>query len=106
MFDAIAGRYDLLNRLLSLGQDVSWRARLKELLPAGFKFKCAGLGDRYGGCFDHRWPKIIHARPRIGVDPAANMLAIGRAKIEAACLSNKLMLQLGDAQHLPFLDGN
>jgi len=33
------------------------------------------------------------------------MLAIGRAKIEAACLSNKLMLQLGDAQHLPFLDG-
>ena len=37
MFDGIAQRYDLLNRLMTLGQDVRWRELLVHAatLPAG-----------------------------------------------------------------------
>jgi demethylmenaquinone methyltransferase/2-methoxy-6-polyprenyl-1,4-benzoquinol methylase len=50
MFDAIAGRYDLLNRLLSAGRDVAWRRRSSKLLPvlsadARVLDLCGGTGD-------------------------------------------------------------
>lgn len=49
MFSAIAGRYDLLNRVLSLGTDRSWRRRTCELLgvtPGMLAADlCSGTGD-------------------------------------------------------------
>src|SRR5262245_20511035 len=51
MFSAIAPRYDLLNHLLSLNRDKSWRRRAVDLLLAGGRERgryldaCAGTLD-------------------------------------------------------------
>ena len=50
MFDAVAPRYDLLNRLLSARQDVHWRRKASQELelPAGASVLdiCCGTGDQ------------------------------------------------------------
>ncbi len=49
MFGRIAHRYDLLNRVLSVGQDVRWRRivarRVAALRPERVLDVCAGTGD-------------------------------------------------------------
>ena len=104
MFNDIAGRYDFLNRLLSLGQDVRWRRALIKFLP---DYDGQTILDLATGTADvlitltRENPKINHG---IGVDPAVKMLEIGRKKITAVHLDDRLILQQGDAQALPFLD--
>jgi demethylmenaquinone methyltransferase/2-methoxy-6-polyprenyl-1,4-benzoquinol methylase len=49
MFGRIAHRYDLLNRLLSLGRDVGWRRlvaqRVSDIRPGRVLDMCTGTGD-------------------------------------------------------------
>jgi demethylmenaquinone methyltransferase/2-methoxy-6-polyprenyl-1,4-benzoquinol methylase len=104
MFDAIAPRYDLLNRVLSAGIDRRWRARaIRALQLTGRETLldvCAGTADmgleaRASGA----------ARRVLGVDFAGAMLAIGRAKVRAAGESQRVALVRGDAMQLPVGDG-
>jgi len=104
MFNTIAGRYDFLNRLLSLGQDIRWRSSLKQFLPKTENQTILDLATGTGDVLiiltkDN--PKISRG---FGIDPAVKMLDIGREKIKHAHLDNILMLQQGDAQALTFLD--
>jgi len=105
MFNAIAGRYDFLNRLLSLGQDVRWRHTLRQLLPQGDKLSVLDLATGTADVLIALAQDNPKVQKGIGVDPAVNMLEIGRRKIKQAHLEERLMLQQGDAQALPFLDG-
>ena len=77
MFDAIAPRYDLLNRLLTFGMDVGWRRRaVRSLgLPAGSKVLdvACGTGDL---C---RELAASGYRP-VGLDRSAGMLATARVR--------------------------
>ncbi len=108
MFDRIADRYDLLNRLLSLGIDRGWRRRAVSALelPAG-----ARALDLATGTADLAI-EICRAHPdaRVtGLDPARRMLALGRAKLRRLGLEGRLSLVHGRAESLPFrsrsLDG-
>ncbi|HSI04990.1 MAG: bifunctional demethylmenaquinone methyltransferase/2-methoxy-6-polyprenyl-1,4-benzoquinol methylase UbiE [Myxococcota bacterium] len=101
MFDRIAGRYDRLNRIISLGMDRGWRERLvlAMKLPAGARVLdlATGTADVAIAVADmHRDARVV------GLDPSANMLDVGRVK--TAAYGERIELVLGDAQALPFPD--
>lgn len=103
MFNAIAHRYDLLNRLMSLGLDTRWRVlslRALQLKPG------AEVLDLATGTADMALLlKKLEPSVRItGLDPSVGMLEVGRKKVEAAGLSASIALLEGDAQDMPFPD--
>ena len=75
MFDRIAPRYDLLNRLLTFRMDVGWRRRTVEglgLAPSSLVLDLAcGTGDLCRGL-------AAHGHRPIGLDLSAGMLAAAR----------------------------
>ncbi len=103
MFDRISKRYDLLNRLLSLRQDVTWRKKLILHLP---EKQNLNLLDFATGTADvlltlSRNGKFEKA---VGLDMAEKMLELGRLKIKAKNLNQKINLIPGNALHLPVRD--
>lgn len=103
MFDAIAPRYDLLNRVLSFGIDRYWRWRATRLLsdqqPTRVLDVATGTAD-----LAIRAERMLHPREVVGIDLSAEMLAYGRKKIERKGLSSRISLVQGDAADLPFSD--
>jgi demethylmenaquinone methyltransferase/2-methoxy-6-polyprenyl-1,4-benzoquinol methylase len=101
MFDRIAGRYDLLNHLLSVGLDGRWRARVRQLLPHEDNLHvldlACGTGDQLIALTASR--RVARG---VGLDLAEQMLDIGREKIDRSGLGQILSLQTGDAENLPF----
>jgi demethylmenaquinone methyltransferase/2-methoxy-6-polyprenyl-1,4-benzoquinol methylase len=99
MFDAIAPRYDLLNRVLSVGIDRHWRRRaIKALQLTGREV----LLDVCTGTADVALEGIASGAARvIGVDFAAAMLAIGKHKVRAERAADRIALLRGDAVRLP-----
>jgi demethylmenaquinone methyltransferase / 2-methoxy-6-polyprenyl-1,4-benzoquinol methylase len=101
MFDRIASRYDLLNRVISLGLDRGWRrrtARALELAPSGCVLDLAtGTAD-----LALELAATYPAARVVGLDPASRMLAIGAHKVERRGLGARIELIQGDAASLPF----
>lgn len=105
MFDRIAERYDLMNRLISLGTDRIWRRRAVGALnvePGGRYLDLAtGTADVA--------LQILAGEPEtrvIGIDPSTEMLAVGRRKASEAGLDDRIELQEGVAEELPLGDGS
>lgn len=105
MFDAIAPRYDFLNRLLSLGIDQRWRRRLVQLLELK---PGARVLDHATGTADLALliARSVSEVQVVGVDPSREMLRVGRAKVAAAGLDARVSLQEGDAEDLSGLESS
>ena len=100
MFDRIAPRYDLLNRLLSAGTDVRWRRRAVDFLeltpPLRVLDLCTGTADLL--------LEAVSRDPRntgLGVDLAQGMLARGVRKLERRGYAARARLVGGDGERLP-----
>lgn len=100
MFDTISGRYDFMNRFLSLGIDKLWRLRLLKQLR---KQKPDTVLDIATGTADLAILISKHAQKVIGADISEGMLAVGREKVAKRRITN-VTLQYGDSENLPFAD--
>jgi len=103
MFDAIAGRYDLLNRLMSMGLDQGWRRKAVAALNVPDDGRVLDLAT---GTADLAI-RIARTHPTatvVGVDPSEGMLAVGREKVNELGLAGRVDLRVGDAQRLDLPD--
>jgi demethylmenaquinone methyltransferase / 2-methoxy-6-polyprenyl-1,4-benzoquinol methylase len=131
MFDQIATRYDIINRILALGMDISWRQRMVEMIvDRVVSVDLSPLHSNHGssvrildvatGTADvaillakelqkRRIGVSIEGSDQIahitGVDPSQEMITVGRQKIGASSsLQNCIDLQVHDAQDLSRLE--
>ena len=101
LFDDIAPRYDLLNHLLSLNIDKSWRRRAVRELEAGQE----ELLDVACGTGDFAIAAVRTGVKRVtGIDISAGMVDIGKRKVEALGLSGRIALEIGDSEQMRFPD--
>ena len=105
MFDSIAARYDLMNRLFSAGIDMKWRKKtiglLKKLEPKTVLDMATGTADMaILAC------RLLDSDKITGLDLSAEMLELGRKKVEKEGLANKIELVKGDGEAISFPDNS
>lgn len=120
MFGEIAGRYDLLNHVLSLGVDVYWRWRtVRTIVPESsgpILDVCTGTGDLalafreraprsvavVGSDFTHEM--LVLAREKSGTAGAEDARSVARPGSIASAGRGVVTFIEADAQALPFAD--
>ena len=103
MFTRIAGRYDLMNNLMTGGLHLKWKQQTARLTAAGLTGRAldvaTGTGDLALALA--RCPGIGHA---VGVDVLPRMITLAQAKARAKNLDGNTTLMVADAHALPFPD--
>lgn len=104
MFDDIAHRYDALNRILSLGIDGRWRRATARslMLPERARVLDIATGTGDLAIAIARMYPTAHV---VGLDPSQNMLERAKSKVEKRALSARISFRIGEAENLPFSDG-
>jgi demethylmenaquinone methyltransferase/2-methoxy-6-polyprenyl-1,4-benzoquinol methylase len=107
MFDRIAVRYDMLNRLISLGMDKGWRRRAVRALSLTGKERvldmCTGTADF---AMEAVAPGSGRAASVVAIDFAGEMLRVADGKVQAAGLADRIQLVRGDATNIPLPDSS
>jgi len=105
MFSAIAGSYDLLNRVLSFSIDGRWRKQLVK--SARVTPECRVL-DVATGTADVAiaFASLSKTRRIVGLDRSPGMLEVAREKLKKQRLDNRIEIVEGDAMDLPFESGS
>jgi demethylmenaquinone methyltransferase/2-methoxy-6-polyprenyl-1,4-benzoquinol methylase len=103
MFASIARRYDLLNAVLSLGQDRRWRnfamAQIENVPNALILDLATGTGK-----IALLASRIYPGSTVVGVDFCTEMLAVAKKGMALRPVGDRVLLVQGDALRLPFSD--
>ncbi len=100
MFARIAGRYDLMNHLMSASLDIMWRKKAARACGPGHKVLdlCMGSGDMaLTWVKEHREGKVV------GLDFCREMLERVNKK---SGVNSRIIMVEGDALDMPFADGS
>lgn len=101
MFNNIAPKYDLLNRMLSMGIDISWRNKLKNMLH---KHPVNNILDIATGTGDLAITLHKEGIKITGLDISEGMLEVGRQKLKEKKMDKDIDFILGDVQKMEFED--
>lgn len=103
MFNQIAGKYDTMNRFLSVNLDKGWRykaiAQLEEIQPQNILDVATGTADVALLTYARLPKKPVKIT---GIDISEGMLNVGRQKVAAKNLQNVIELQTGDSEAINF----
>jgi demethylmenaquinone methyltransferase/2-methoxy-6-polyprenyl-1,4-benzoquinol methylase len=101
MFGQVAGRYDFLNHLLSLGIDRCWRRQAVRRVPPKGTLPildvCTGTGD-LALAYDRA---ARGTAPVVGADFCHEMLVLAREKVRREGADDRISFLEADAQSLP-----
>ena len=102
VFNTLAPKYDKINRILSGYQDVRWRKKMAQIMrtkkPELLVDVATGTADVLLSLLENN----IQFKQAIGIDPAVDMLAVGRDKTKAY---PQIRLETGVATALPLETG-
>jgi demethylmenaquinone methyltransferase/2-methoxy-6-polyprenyl-1,4-benzoquinol methylase len=107
VFSAVAGRYDLMNDLMSGGLHRLWKDDLVAWLGPPKSARPFDLVDVAGGTGDIALRFLQAGGPgcrAIVADISPEMVAVGRRRFEEARLSERVALAIANAEALPFPD--
>ncbi len=100
LFGRIAGIYDLMNKLMSLGLDGHWRKRAAHYLALATGEKGLDLGTGTGDLSIEVIRSTGPGTTMIGMDITPEMLAEGHKKLLRMGLQDRIELRTGDAEHI------
>jgi demethylmenaquinone methyltransferase / 2-methoxy-6-polyprenyl-1,4-benzoquinol methylase len=103
LFAPLAETYDRYAFLLSFGQDARWRRFLVEHVRAGPEDTVCDVACGTGAISLALVRR--HGCRVVGIDQSEPMLAEGRRRVDAAGLADRIRLEAGRAERLPFGDG-
>jgi len=105
MFDRIAPRYDVLNRVLSVGTDLSWRRRALDFARLGENGRALDVGTGTGDFALALLARSPRSATVTGVDISAGMLAVAERRAAKAGVGARYERLIASVESLPFADG-
>ena len=100
MFDSISSRYDIINRIISVGLDIKWRGNIVKLLepkkPKKILDVATGTGDLAIALGETQATEII------GIDISDRMLEIGKRKVQKSKWRKKIKMEIGDGEKINY----
>jgi demethylmenaquinone methyltransferase / 2-methoxy-6-polyprenyl-1,4-benzoquinol methylase len=104
MFGSIAPRYDLLNRLLSLGIDRRWRRFAVGKIGLSGSGRVLDVATGTGDVALEIAAQTPASVSIVGVDFCKEMVDLGRVKVDSSRHAGRITLQVAPCEEIPYED--